>query len=1200
MSSLIDSVKSLSDLVHYSRRQLPGSPDGLTGSEAAPAVLGKPMDHGKLYDLIDDIQAAIKRGSPIDLDDGTVAAIIDALKHANTTGIDDRYMLLEKVFTLTSRLPPGSIIQQKITDAIVGLLYRDLPHPPGTYLGKKWAFRSADGSYNNINIPDLGKARMPYTRSVQSRNPIPYSSLPDPDLLFDALLKRDGPAPHPSGISSLLFAFANLIIHSLFKTDEIKKNINNTSSYLDLSPLYGDSEAIQKTVRQCDGRGLLWEDCFADQRMLMMPPSTPALLIMFCRNHNFIARRLLQINERRTYTDPPPQNDPAALMTQDDDIFNRARLINCAHFTNVILSDYIGAILNLTKEGNTWSLNPLERIREFDHELIPRGEGNSVSVEFNLLYRWHATISEPDEKWTEDLFRKMFPDKPIHSLTVADFKARVAELRFGPSAAATTANPTPQAQEISNSAHGTTGTDQSGAAVTHLPTATNGSLKLSNGWPDGTMNTTAHTKNTSASTTSTAFLNSDDDFGLAVPTRDPRQLNRSKSSASSSSAGAPSGPRTWTFGGLVRDPKTGKYDDDKLADMLQNATETPAQAFRARGTPEVLRVVEVMAIEQARQWGVCTMNEFRQFIGLKAYEDFEEWNPDPEIANCARALYGHIDNLELYVGMQAEQTKVPGPGAGLCPGYTISRAILGDAVALTRGDRFLTTDMTPYNLTAWGYQDCAHDNRNGAFGSGLSKILLRNLPGNYTYNSVYGLFAFYTPKTMVSVLSNLRIKELYDFVRPGSEQEITTVNSYAGVNQVLFDYQSFKVTYERTMKRLTNGYGFFLAFDEPAKHLKDLKLMREALFPTPNTMSEYGAYYRTITAHLIETKSFSLVGKGTRSLDIVRDVFNLVPVHWISRKIAGIPLKTKETPLGVHTEQEVYQFMALCFTYIFLNVQPETGWILEENSEKVAKLLQGYVKGHIDAIRSRKLSISKLKDSFLTWFTGEKDESREFLKRLAASNRSSDELSYNVFGIIVASCANWSMAASLILNFYLDDARKVEREEIIKLVTSEKAESKESSSLLLGYILEALRLDPQAPGIFRQASVDAEIKEGNGLAPVRVNKGEEIFVSLRNANQDPTTFPNPQKVDPTRPLDRYKLFGAGMHSCLGQFFTQATMPEVMRCVFSLKNIRRAPGESGKLNRFRADLFGSTINYCYVDAKGNVSPFPGSMLIQYDI
>ena len=44
--------------------------------------------------------------------------------------------------------------------------------------------------------------------------------------------------------------------------------------------------------------------------------------------------------------------------------------------------------------------------------------------------------------------------------------------------------------------------------------------------------------------------------------------------------------------------------------------------------------------------------------------------------------------------MQAEEAKVPGPGAGLCPGFTISRAILSDAVALSRGDRFMTVDFT--------------------------------------------------------------------------------------------------------------------------------------------------------------------------------------------------------------------------------------------------------------------------------------------------------------------------------------------------------------------------------------------------------------------------------------------------------------------------------------------------------------------------
>jgi hypothetical protein len=45
-----------------------------------------------------------------------------------------------------------------------------------------------------------------------------------------------------------------------------------------------------------------------------------------------------------------------------------------------------------------------------------------------------------------------------------------------------------------------------------------------------------------------------------------------------------------------------------------------------------------------------------------------EWNSDPEIAQTAEHLYANIDNLELYVGLQAEETKPVVDGAGLCPG----------------------------------------------------------------------------------------------------------------------------------------------------------------------------------------------------------------------------------------------------------------------------------------------------------------------------------------------------------------------------------------------------------------------------------------------------------------------------------------------------------------------------------------------------
>ncbi|KAG8925416.1 hypothetical protein FRC02_009696 [Tulasnella sp. 418] len=561
--------------------------------------------------------------------------------------------------------------------------------------------------------------------------------------------------------------------------------------------------------------------------------------------------------------------------------------------------------------------------------------------------------------------------------------------------------------------------------------------------------------------------------------------------------------------------------------------------------------------------------------------------------------------------MQAEETKVPGPGAGLCPGYTISRAILGDAVALTRGDRFLTTDFTPYNLTAWGFQDCARDTTNGAFGGALSKILFRTLPHHYDYNSVIGLFPFYTPKRMQTILQDLSVKrgnelyKRYNYELPHRHPDLVSVDSWQAVDKVLKDHKTFKNTYEEHMGQLTNGHGYLLAYDEEAKHDADLQLIREALFPDNEAMQRLARFYREKTTELINRKSFALIGKNTRSINIVRDVINLVPVHWVSTQIAGIPLKTLETPGGLHTEQEIYQYLAVVFTYIFLNVEPASGWILRESAEKVAETFQRQIRGHLDSFTTKKKSgllsrgltfNKKLKDLAVHKFTDQSEDSHAFLKRLAESGKSSEELSYLVFGTIVASGANFAHAAGLVVNFYLDDARAAEREDIINLV---KLTTPESDARLAGYVREAMRLDPQAPGIFRDVTADTEIIEKDGLPGKKVVSGQRLFVSLAHANMDPIAFPDPKKIDPTRPRDKYMTFGSGMHTCLGNHFTEAMIPQLLRSIFSLKNLRRGPGISGYLNRFKQDVHG-TEQYLYVNAKGQAGPWPASMVLLYDV
>jgi len=49
-----------------------------------------------------------------------------------------------------------------------------------------------------------------------------------------------------------------------------------------------------------------------------------------------------------------------------------------------------------------------------------------------------------------------------------------------------------------------------------------------------------------------------------------------------------------------------------LLTTLARSTDNPAAAFGARGTPEVLKVMDVMGIIQSRRWGSCTLNEFRE------------------------------------------------------------------------------------------------------------------------------------------------------------------------------------------------------------------------------------------------------------------------------------------------------------------------------------------------------------------------------------------------------------------------------------------------------------------------------------------------------------------------------------------------------------------------------------------------------------
>jgi hypothetical protein len=71
---------------------------------------------------------------------------------------------------------------------------------------------------------------------------------------------------------------------------------------------------------------------------------------------------------------------------------------------------------------SSWVLDPRESFSQvFDKAGFPKGIGNQVSVEFNLIYRWHSTVSARDEKWSQDFFQKLFPGQDVAKLSLRDF-----------------------------------------------------------------------------------------------------------------------------------------------------------------------------------------------------------------------------------------------------------------------------------------------------------------------------------------------------------------------------------------------------------------------------------------------------------------------------------------------------------------------------------------------------------------------------------------------------------------------------------------------------------------------------------------------------------------------------------------------------------------------------------------------------------
>ncbi|KAE9992939.1 hypothetical protein EG327_007247 [Venturia inaequalis] len=1058
-------------LIGATRRPLPDQTGGGANLDDRPISL----------DVMDKVNESLRDLSHLGIKD--VETLLKVVKLGKSgEPWEDKEYLMEHLIQTASSLPDDSALQKKVTDGFLTQLYNDLQHPPISYLGRDYQYRTANGSFNSLVNPNIGKAGTPYARTAAPKAMQP-GALPDPGVIFDSIMARKdcNREDHPNQISSVLFYLASIIVHDLFRTNHLDPQISETSSYLDLAPLYGSNIEEQMKMRTgYDGK--IRPDCFSETRLLSFPPGVGTLLIMFNRFHQNVAEQLATINEKGQFTRPegePPKIDhntkewwklPALTQTStaeerkaaawrkyDEDLFQVSRLCTSGLYIQIILQDYVRTILNLNKTDSNWVLNPRSEIRG-----VPLAAGNQVSAEFNLVYRWHSVISAKDEKWTEDLIKHQFKDEiPDGDLTKLSY-----------------------------------------------PIFMRGAMKM-------------------------------------------EQVYKSQL------------PDERGFAGLERQ-RDGTFKDDDLVKIIVESVEDCANSYGANRVPVCMRVIEQLGIEQSRVWSLASLNEFRKYFNLAPHKKFTDINSDPEVAAQLSRLYDHPDQVELYPGLVAEEPKKPQvPGAGLTPSYTVSRAVLSDAVALVRGDRFYTIDFHPRKLTNWGYSAIAVDNSvdNGCI---AYKLFLNAFPQHFRPNSIYAHYPMTIPSEMESVMKTLGRQNQYSYDKPERLPKTHVAFSGSAVKALASDMESFGVTWGASMGYLISPrQKNFMATNVKGASIHSQ--VCRTITADPKFNPTVRRYFEDKTAAMIAKKSYKLA--NLTQVDVIRDVGNLVPVHYVS-ELFSLPLKTSADAAKVFTEQELYLALLSIYTSFLEDVDSIDSFQMRQVSYSAVQTLGRLVQANVDDVQAPGLLQSIMAAAFANADSPTKEYGDSFTACLLKSGLDARHV---VWGHVLSTAAGVTATLGSLFATCLDYFLTGGKNTLAAVQELAAKDDDQSFEKLQSFVLEAARLSCQI-GAYRSVNAATSLlNAGPEGQTLELRAGDCVLLNLRSACRDKALFPNPEVFDATRPLEAYLHLGMGPHENLGFGMTKTALTAMLKVVLRLKGLKGATGPQGVLHRVEKKL-----------------------------
>ncbi|MGH9263838.1 MAG: peroxidase family protein, partial [Acidimicrobiales bacterium] len=154
-----------------------------------------------------------------------------------------------------------------------------------------------------------------------------------------------------------------------------------------------------------------------------------------------------------------------------------------------------------------------------------------------------------------------------------------------------------------------------------------------------------------------------------------------------------------------------------LGAMFAETSDQPAGLLQLFNTPDFLLPVELASVKLGRLAKLRSYNDYREILQYPRVTAFDQISSDERIQDALARVYGHVDNVELYPGLYAEDGR---KNSALPP--MVGRLVAIDAFSQALTNPLLSEHVfNPETFSPVGWEEIMNL-------ESLSELVHRNIP----------------------------------------------------------------------------------------------------------------------------------------------------------------------------------------------------------------------------------------------------------------------------------------------------------------------------------------------------------------------------------------------------------------------------------------------------------------------------------------